>query len=466
MEVLITLCFLFKDESKKCPIFVRKSYKNMGLQIEFTNKEITPWSGMILMKKLVEKTRIISILNQCDLPQQGSNRGHSPLQLIQQFWLSVWCGASKFEHLEVTRQDNVLKEVFEFTRMAGSRSFGRYFNKFDLAKNQHVFDQLYGNFFSQINRTNITLDFDSSILTRYGQQEGAKKGYNLKKPGRNSHHPIMAFVPELEMVANFWLRSGNSTSSNNFISFLENTLSRLENKTVGLIRADSGFYELDILNYLEKREHPINYIIACKFYKPLQRHIANIEKWWPIGNGVEIADTQYQSDSWDRTRRLVVVRQSIAKKPKATGRTLKLFEDEVQYKNYRYACYVTNLSLAPELISRTYRDRANAENQIKELKYDFSLDSFNLNSFYATEAALNFVMMAYNLMSLFKKTIIKGQSSQRLKTIRYKLFAMGGYIVKNGNQRIIKLALAMKQRKWFTSLWESSQNLDLANEHF
>jgi hypothetical protein len=33
-------------------------------------------------------------------------------------------------------------------------------------------------------------------------------------------------------VTNFWLRSGDTSSSNNFLSFLENTLEKLENKEI------------------------------------------------------------------------------------------------------------------------------------------------------------------------------------------------------------------------------------------
>lgn len=43
----------------------------------------------------------------------------------------------------------------------------------------------------------ITLDVDSTVLTRWGSQiEGAAKGYNAKKKGRSSHHPLMAFVAD------------------------------------------------------------------------------------------------------------------------------------------------------------------------------------------------------------------------------------------------------------------------------
>ena len=56
-------------------------------------------------------------------------------------------------------------------------------------------------------------------MTRYGEQEGAAKGYNRHKPGRKSQHPILAFVADIEMVANFWLRSGNAHTANNFKAF-------------------------------------------------------------------------------------------------------------------------------------------------------------------------------------------------------------------------------------------------------
>ena len=42
----------------------------------------------------------------------------------------------------------------------------------------------------------VTLDLDSTVITRYGQQEGAARGYNPAEHGRVSHHPLMAFVAD------------------------------------------------------------------------------------------------------------------------------------------------------------------------------------------------------------------------------------------------------------------------------
>jgi hypothetical protein len=96
--------------------------------------------------------------------------------------------------------------------------------------------------FENLHFDNYTLDCDSSIRTRYGNQEGARKGYHPHKPGRHSHHPIMAFVAETKLVANFWLRSGNSSASDNFLSFLSDTLDNLQGKNISLLRLDSGFH--------------------------------------------------------------------------------------------------------------------------------------------------------------------------------------------------------------------------------
>jgi hypothetical protein len=69
----------------------------------------------------------------------------------------------------------------------------------------------------------VTIDFDSTVITRYGDKEGSEKGYNPNKRGRNSHHPLMAFVSQTKMVANAWLRPGNTAASTSCIEFMQET---------------------------------------------------------------------------------------------------------------------------------------------------------------------------------------------------------------------------------------------------
>jgi hypothetical protein len=48
-----------------------------------------------------------------------------------------------------------------------------------------VFTKLFQWFFSNLSFGKYALDFDSTIMTRYGRQEGAAKGYNPKKISHN-----------------------------------------------------------------------------------------------------------------------------------------------------------------------------------------------------------------------------------------------------------------------------------------
>jgi hypothetical protein len=102
------------------------------------------------------------------------------------------------------------------------------------------------------------LTFDSTVLERYGKQEGVKRGYNPKKKGRGSHSPLLAFVADCRMVANCWLRAGDAHTANNFHGFLEDTLDKLSRKQIGLLRADSGFFSKEVVEYLERQDRPIH----------------------------------------------------------------------------------------------------------------------------------------------------------------------------------------------------------------
>ena len=432
----------------------------MELKIAFTDKEITPWGGMVLLKNMLEQIKFREVVNNCPfLPQPGSNRGYRPVTILESFLVSVWCGANRFLHTEVTRHDSALMQIFDWKRVPGHDTYKRYFARFTQTVNQNVFDYFYGWFFSQLKFDHFTLDFDSSILTRYGEQEGSVKGYNPKKPGRPSHHPLMAFVADTLMVANLWLRSGDAHTANNFVAFLEDTLNKLQGKEVSLIRLDSGFYAKEVFDYLETRH--LSYIVAARFYRPIQLAIASQRTWLMLDEGVEVAETMYQSPLWDKPRRMIIVRQQVQSRPQCSGKPLRLFQDEGIYKQYRYSCYITNLNLSAADIWRLYRQRANSENRIKELKYDFGFGSFNIRNFFGTEAALNFVMLAYNFMSLFRQFILNSQTQHTLSTLRYKTFAIGAYLVKEGRWVVLKLSLALKRREWFTGLWQRSKQFKL-----
>ena len=421
-----------------------------SIEVRFSEQKVSAWGGMKLMREMVNSIGIKEFMSGLNLPEKGSNRGYESIQIMECFWTSIWIGAGRFSHSAYLRFDKVLQTIFGWKQAPSQSTYSRFFQKFSWQRNNEVFVPIQKWFIDNLKIKNITIDFDSSVMTRYGEQEGSRVGYNVSKPGRASHHPLMAFIAETRMVANAWLRPGNTAALSNCKAFMDETFEILKDKEVGLVRADSGFYAHDFLKYLEN-EKEINYIIAVKMYPTLKRELRYLKCWTHLKDGMEIAEFDYQSPDWEKPRRMVVVRKNVELLPKATGKLL-LFDNPIG--KYRYSLYVTNLDLPAEQIWLSYKDRADAENRIKELKYDFGLDSFCMDKFWATEAAFRTIMIAYNLMSLFRQVVLQSKTQATLSTLRFKCFALGSWITKHAGKTTLNISATGEKRKWLDGLFD------------
>jgi hypothetical protein len=436
------------------------------MQHEYTDKMVTPWGGMKEMKELLDKTGISKKIMEIGLPEGTSNNSISSIDIVESFWVSMWIGCHRFSHTAVVRVDEVLRQIFGWKRVASGTTFGRFFKKFTPSVNIHFFKELYSWYFEQLHFDNFTLDVDSSVITRYGEQEGAKKGYNPKKPGRNSHHPLFAFVSDIRMVANCWLRSGDTNSSSNCIHFLEETFEILKNKKIGLFRADSGFCTSKVLDFIEGEN--IHYVMAVPMFAELQRQVYNVKTWNAFGVGLFISEINYQQGGWSKARRIIIIKQAQQIRPKATGKKIKqknLFEgvniDLENLYNNRYHCFVTDQDLPAIQIWEQYKQRGDCENRIKELKEDFGVEGFCMDDFCATESAMRMVTIGYNLMSLFKQLTYRSQAQPKLSTLRFNCFAVGSWITIKGNSKVLKMSVPLKRRQWYDGIFKEMENIKL-----
>lgn len=420
----------------------------VNLPIEYSDKPVTPFGGMALMKRFIDQTGIREQLATLDLPQGGSNRAYNPVQIIESFWLGIWTGASRYIHCDWLRQDQTLAEIFGYESLPSQSTYSRFFGKFSQARNTAVFPPLQQWFFDQINVGAVTVDFDSTVITREGRQEGSAKGYNPNRRGRNSHHPLMAFISQTRMVANAWLRPGNTAACSNCVEFMRETFDEaLAGVKVGLVRGDSGFYTDEILSALEARS--LNYIIAARAYANLKHEIYGMKDWVEVCPGIAVKEWWHQpAGPKAKTRRHIVVRKQISRRPQAGGKLL--FED---LPDYRFSLYVTNLDLPLDQIWNIYNSRADCENRIKELKQDFGLDAFCLQDFWATEASFRFIMVAYNLMSLFRHFGLNSRNQATLATLRSYCFAIGGWVSKHARNKVLKLSLPRTKRPWMDAVF-------------
>lgn len=427
--------------------------------LKFTSREVTAWGGLALLKRMLDGLDFRAGMQSWQLPQPGSNRGYRPEQLIEQMIVSIWCGAARFAQADITRLDATLVRLFDWGRAAGHKAIVRLFQRFDQADSNRVQSSSFRWLFDKLRLSSITLDVDSTVLTRWGTQiEGGVKGYNPKHHGRASHHPLLAFVADWRLVANFWLRAGNTGSANNALGFLESTLENLGGTKVGLFRADSGFYDKAIIDFLMGKK--ITHIISARLTQALQQTIVDRCKWQQVEPGLQVGEVSYQPQGWSNPQRLVVVRQQVRRNHAAvSGKTLSLFADDEDLQGWRYGAMLTDLTIPALEVWRLYRGRADCENRIKELKADFGLGSFVLRDFWATEAALGVTMLAYNLMSVFRHTVMRQRTHHTLSTLHHKVLAVGAFWDSDqakSQKQTFRLALARKRRPWFEGLWANA----------
>lgn len=314
--------------------------------IRYTDRPITPFGGLTTVKNFYHKSGLQDVISSLPLPQPGSNRGYDPVDIIEGFLISVILGARRLAHAGLLRHDRVVSEMFGWRKgMASESTFSRFFKKFDVDLNDEVFIALNRWWFSKLKVKHHTVDIDSTVITRYGNQDGVEVGYNPRKPGRGSHHPLIAFATEAKMVIQSWMRTGDSVSSTDIEDFITILLKTLDKSNIGLVRADSGLFSETTLSILEENE--LKYIVAAKRYAGLAQSIFEADDWVPYSNGIDICSIDCKLTGWDHSRRMVIVRKNKTKHQKRGGKSL--FEEYDEFSNYLYSAFVTNLELADPL---------------------------------------------------------------------------------------------------------------------
>jgi hypothetical protein len=426
------------------------------VRIAYTKRKMTAYGGFALIAAFFERIGFAQMIEKAMPISERSPNGMGIYGKTIAFVAMVYAGAERFSHLIYLGNKEVLAKVFGVKRLPdAATTLTRMFNRFKSSKSADVLSQNVWAYLSQLIPWNTIredwLTFDSSVLPRYGEQEGAQKGYNPAKHGRPSHSPLLAFLNRSKYVIHLWNRSGNVASWNNIIAFFTDSYERIHShiKVLGVI-ADSGFYLKQFIERLE--EEQLTYIIAVRLIRPLQRQIYSLTDWKVIAKGLAVAEFSFMHPLWGRERRYIVVRQDSTRRSKAMGKTLPLFANEIDIRDYRFSAWITNAKEPAYGVWTLCKPRANDENTIKELKEDFALGGFSMKKFYAVEVAMVLRVLVYNLFVLFRHEFLgKKEMRQRLKTMRYKYFVLPAQMGSDGREPVLRISV--RSRKVRAKLW-------------
>lgn len=428
-----------------------------ALRLGFTSKDMTAYGGVAtLVAKFWATLGLREWIEEAMPIQERSPNGKGVWEKAAGHMITVMVGGRRFAHMGWWGHGKeVLQRALGVTWLPQSTSvLTRFWNKIGTMKLAEQWgDKTRELAVNVVERDGITEDelrLDSSVCQRYGKQEGAKKGYNPKKPGRPSHHPLIAMLGS-GYVVNLWNRAGNTSSSNNVIGFLDQTLGLLRLKVrITRILADSGFYLSGVVARIEGAIERMYYIITVPVYPVIRQKVACIKAWRAIADGIDVAEFRFQhaADGWDCARRYVAVRKAVRVRPQAAGKQMVLLDEYEMDVEYRVTVLLTNdEKTAPEEIWRQYRPRAGCENVIKEAKYDYALNGFSLGSFYATEAVMVMnTLVVYNLMHYLNRTIINnGAPTERLSTLRGKYLIIPAVLGSAGRYTLVRMAVKSRE---------------------
>jgi len=425
-----------------------------AIAIGFTDQQLSPHAGSALfwgwLHSLDWGQRLAAALPH---PLPRSNNKLLPLDKALAFMHGLLCDARKLTHVAYLRRDPLVPELLGIKRVASQSVLTRFFQGFTSAgDNLRCFRPLWHWGLNRLPSApaGYTLDLDSTrLLHKDGHQAGVHGGYT-KQGIKPCLHPLLAVLAEVRLVAQLWLRPGNTSCGHNVTAFMQDLWANLP-RHIRLrgVRADAGFCLPELLALWEAQHLP--YVVVAQLSQPLQKLLKGDQVWTPTEvPGTEVAEWEYQAMSWPHPRRLVVLQHRVSDTELRGGKRL------LDVPGYHFQALVTSLPRAthpPLAVWRYYHGRADCENVIKELQAGFALPTLCLEQFWATEAALSLACLTYNLVVLFERHL-GWQEKVTLRNLRFWLFVTAGVLSHPAGQTTIKLAVPERERNWWRRLWE------------
>jgi len=386
----------------------------------------TAFAGLPLIARLAESLGLIPALEQRLHFLKRRQRGYSVWQLVLSLMLLSIVGGESLTDIQLLRSDRSLKRLLDWPRLPAATTLGQFLHRCTrraLKALSTVNTRLVTKSLQHRLIESVTLDFDATLIESH--KHDAQYTYE-KFPG---YDPLLCFVAETRMVLRGLFRPGNASPSGNALSFLRGSLKLLPPWIGSIrIRSDSAWYNHRVMDYCH--DHGIGFAITAVLTEPLiEAAMAIPEKEWRYFDRTnQIAETVHVVGDSIRAYRAIVLRARLKQADIFTG-------------FYSYHVVMTNISdRGRTSIIRWHRQRANAENIIKELKYGFGLDRLPCGELMANAAYFETNLLAYNLVQLYKQLVLPaGWQQYTIKTLRLRLLNIGAVVVRHARELLLKV---------------------------
>lgn len=399
-----------------------------NIRTNFAAVSLTHFGGAYLLHQFLQALKLRTYLSEkIKFPQRNNHYTLSELLLALIYPMIL--GLEKIEVSQLLKTNGVfcyLTGLPSFPNPTTLRRFLVRASRVILPELKEIHNSIRVHFLSRPSMlSSFWLDCDSTAQTLYGNQEGAVKGYNPAHPGKKSYHPLVITEAHLGDCLAGLLRPGNAYTSDGVEKLLKAILSFLPHTNRLRIRADAGFYDGDFIALL--KEKSISFIVVAHITSPLKGIIGGLH-YQRVSEIFSISEFNYQPFKWKEKERFCVLRRKLPDEESTDQTTLFTLD------RYAYSIVVTNLNLEPYNVFQFYQDRSAQERIVRTLKEDYPFGKAPTNSFTANAMYTELSLMAYNLITWFKRLCLpRDWHSFTLPTIRHRLLMIPGEFVKSRN---------------------------------
>lgn len=356
--------------------------------------------------------------------------------------LSVLAGHRRYAHVTALRGDTVNPQGLGMSRVMSEDAVRRAFQDEPAAplavwQTQHLWRCV-----EPVLREPWICDLDVTIKTLYGRQEGGEVGYNPHKPGRLAHAYHTFFISRLRLALDVVVAPGKQFHSRAVSQTFWPWWEKLPVKCrPQLVRADCNFGNENFL--LECECHSQPYLFRLRQSRGAQRLLARLSRqadWQDCGEGWQGKEATLRLHGWSRTRRVAVLRRRAAapvRKELGEGSQPALLSVAAA-EPYEYTLLVTNTDWSLVGLGRLYRERADSENTIDELKRQWGWGGFVTKDWLRCQVAARHVALIYNWWSLFVRCV-EPQRPREAVTSRPLLLSAIGREVRHAGQTTVVL---------------------------
>lgn len=420
------------------------------LKISFTGKNVTHFGGVYLLHLFLKRIKLKALLSKKVFFAQRNNH-YTISEVILALVYPIALGFGRIETTHLLRHNGVFQYLTGLPAYPDPQTLRRFLLRMaplSLPRLRRLHDKLLSSMMLKPSPpTRIIFDIDSTVLVLYGRQEMANIGYNPKKRGRPSYHPLVCFNG---ITKDYWhgeLRPGDAHTAAGILDFLKAAFAKVPPSVkVIIIRADKGFFDHKTIEYLESEK--ARFAIVARLTPPIKRKLASLS-YHQYSSGIETSEFKHPVKAGHKEYRFVVIRRPIPEDP--ADQQLTLFT----LGKYSYQVIVTNLELNPLNTWKFYNGRAAVELIIKELKSDYPLAKIPTKHFAANEAYFHILLFSYNLINWFKRLCLPAEvQNMTLNTLRSRLLLVPGVLVKSDNRPTLKLPANL----WYREAFEYAVN--------